>query len=99
MTADAVDGTIVVSSLGSGFINRNPDYFATNYDSYNSSSLTTAESNNNTDDVLQQQQKPYNLFKIAPSDEKLSSLVFNELIKEIEPERILVIIILLLFVK
>ena len=81
LTDDALDGTIVVSSYGSGFISRQPDFFSNNYDN---STQTTYESC--TDNDLFDQ--PYKLHKIAPADQNLSALVYSELIKEIDSCRI-----------
>ena len=69
-------GTIVVASEGSGYVTRNPDYFHHLYGATNEA--------DNSDDKMPSKPSPYNMSKIAPADEKLSSSLFAELTRTIK---------------
>ena len=64
---------MVISSEGSGYVLRNPDYFSYNYSASGSKSH-----------VLE----PYSTYNIAPSDEGLSNSVIAQLCKVIDPAKV-----------
>eukprot|EP01035_Chromulina_nebulosa_P042188 gene42188-57123_t len=70
---DAVEGTVVISSEGSGYVVRNPDYFSYNYSASGSKSNTM---------------EPYTTYNIAPADEDLSASVAAQLRTAIDPSRV-----------
>ena len=64
---------MVISSEGSGYVLRNPDYFSYNY--------FASESKSNA-------MEPYTTYNIAPADGDLSSSVDAQLRKVIDPSRV-----------
>ena len=64
LSLQAPAGSIVVSSGGSGYVNRNPDAFAHFYGDNSSGSSSIS---------------PYNFAKVAPADDGLSKLVIEQL--------------------
>mmetsp|Transcript_25237 Transcript_25237/g.34725 ORF Transcript_25237/g.34725 Transcript_25237/m.34725 type:complete len:208 (-) Transcript_25237:67-690(-) len=76
ITTSSSEGSIVVASDGSGFIVRNPSYFAYNYDD-----------NSKSDDATKVL-APYLFHKVAPADKNLSNVVEIELRKLIDHHRV-----------
>lgn len=73
LSADAPAGTIVVASMGSGYVNRNPDAFMHTY-LYSSNESAAVSTNTMSADV-----SAYRLHNVAPAHEPLSTLLYSEL--------------------
>jgi uridine phosphorylase len=76
ITEKAIVGSVVVASGGSGYVTRNPDAFAHNYDE--TSSADSASS-----------LKKYNMAKVAPADARLSAAMEAELGRALHADELL----------
>ena len=70
----------VVASLGSGYIVRNPDAFAANYNYGNEG---TALDDNKARGTANPKPAPYTLYKPAPANEDMSNVLYTHLVKEL----------------